>query len=238
MIGNAQIDDSHINTLSATKITSGYLNSQVIQVGGLDGGVAGGGYILIESRNGFRKLDYVDSAGVPRVRIGRRNNFPERFYDGLYVWDQNGKEILTANGLGVFVAGAEQLLPNSVSTAHFSGNSELNFVSAPQSAGVGNVSFWTVNIMKNYLFQARLVINAPGGQIIIPLLSANANELSAFEVKNEPIYLVPSASYSAWVEEISPSDFGGIPRGTWFRATSYPFPRTNPYKITVMEFKR
>jgi predicted phage tail protein len=238
MIGNAQIDDSHINTLSATKITSGYLNSQFIQVGGLDGGVAGGGYIIIESRVGYRKLDYVDDGGIPRVRIGRRNNYPERPYDGLYVWDQNGKEILTANGLGVFVAGADQLLPNSVSTAHWSGNSEINFVSAPQSQGVGNISFWTVNTLRGYGVYSRLVIQAPNGNIIVPLFSPDGFQVNGFEIKNEPVFLASSSFYSGWIEEISPSDFGGIPRNTWFRATSYPFPRQNPYKITVMEFKR
>jgi hypothetical protein len=123
--GNGKIDGARITSLTAGQITSGTINSQYIQVGGLDGGVAGGGYLLLESRTGHRKLDYIDSNGVARVRIGRHGNTPNLPLDGLYVWDQNGKAILTANGLGVQVVGTDNITSGAVTTARFENSHTL-----------------------------------------------------------------------------------------------------------------
>ena len=235
LIAHANIDDAHINTLSATKITSGMIHTKFIDIGDRNDGR---GFITIEARDGFRHMAYYDMAGIQRVLIGQPLQQPDRARDGLYVRDMNGTEILSANGLGVLIAGADQLRANSVAVIHASNNSNISFVTAPQSQNILNNSLWTVNIAHNYEAFARLTITRAGSTIHIPVLSQVGTADSAPNIANRQISLAPSTLYSAYIEEISASSFGGIPANTWFKASDYPFPRQNPYMITVLEVKR
>jgi|GEM_PF-3565158 len=128
-IANGTILNAFITNLSADRISSGMINSKYIDVGDR---ADGGGFITIESRDGYRHLAFYDGqkpAGVRRVLIGRPNKTAAKELDGLYVYDMNGKAILTANGLGVEVAGSANI-----------GNSSITQVASSNSGGLLN---WT-----------------------------------------------------------------------------------------------
>jgi predicted phage tail protein len=235
-IANGTILNAFITNLEADRINSGMINSKWIDVGNR---YDGGGFITIESRDGYRHLAYYDQRNIQRVLIGRPWQTADILRDGLYVRDHNGKDILTATGLGVQIAGQEQLLGNSVSVAHWSEDSNIAFWTAPSTNGIQNISLWTVRVAREYQPWARLVITSAGGTIYIPVGRYYGSVgLTAHDIINMPIALSGSLYHQAWVEEISNVTFGGIPAGTWYKASAYPFPRENPYKITVLEVKR
>jgi predicted phage tail protein len=125
-IGQAQINTGHVNDLSVTKLTGGIINAQYIRVGDA---IANYGHVNIESRDGNRFLSYVDGAGVERVKMGQSGATPNRVLDGLYVRDINGKNILTANGLGVEIAGTDQLVAGATYGMNFINSHTLGFSS-------------------------------------------------------------------------------------------------------------
>lgn len=110
--GNGKIDDVYIRDLRASKITSDTIGSERIQVGGNYGQDVN--CIAIEGRAGYRALRYHDARGITRVEIGQNAPTPDINRDGLIVRDVNGKIILHANGLGVQIAGTEQIVSGAV----------------------------------------------------------------------------------------------------------------------------
>ena len=234
-INNLAVLDAFIQNLSATKIGSGSINAKVIDVGNRNDG---GGYITIDSLDGKRHLAYYDQANVPRVLIGRRFAAPNVDLDGIYVWDKNRKEILSANGLGVKIAGTDQLMDNATAVCHYSDNSNLSFWTAPISQGVQNTTLWSVSVHRDYITYSRLVIQNAAGVIILIVGMDYPGTGTGHEVINKPLVLPASTFHSAYIQELSNAAIGGIPANTWFNASDYPFPRTNPYKITVLEVKR
>lgn len=173
-IGQAQIDDGHINNLSAGKITSGTINSQFLQIGTLGGGF---GNIQIESRNGFRRIVYVDGNNTPRVALGQFGAAPNLDLDGLYVWNRFGQEVITANGLAVNIVGTLNINGEAVTTGKIQSGatSQMTYALAPtiamvssaggnvvvQSTGIAtvpNVSSTFVRILANGIEIARKTV--------------------------------------------------------------------------------
>ena len=115
--GNGKIDGAYINNLEASKITSGTLGSQRIQVGGTFGQDRDA--IVIEGQNGYRAIRYHDSNGITRVEIGQNRPAPNPSLDGFYVRDINGKVLIGANGFGVDILGTSSLNMNAVTKMHF-----------------------------------------------------------------------------------------------------------------------
>jgi predicted phage tail protein len=115
-IGLAQINTGHVEELNVDRLRGGIVNAQYIRIGDQTPGL---GFIDIESRSNHRALRFVDSAGVTRVSIGQNGPTPNRVLDGLYVRDLVGKDILTANGLGVAVAGMENLVAGATYNMSF-----------------------------------------------------------------------------------------------------------------------
>lgn len=236
-INSATVLNAFITNLTADRIGSGIINTKTIEIGNKSDG---GGWVAIDSTNGKRAITYNDSQvpSIERVRIGRVGTSPNPLTDGLYVRDNKGKDILTANGLGVQIAGTDQLTSNAVAVVHFSGNSNLSFWTAPVSQGIQNSTLWTVSVIRDYLTYSRLVIQNAAGVIIIPVGRIYGGTNIGHEVINHPVILPGSTFHSAYVQEISSSSFGGIDANTWYNASDYPFARDNPYKITVLEVKR
>jgi predicted phage tail protein len=124
--GNGKIDGARINSLDAGRITSGSIQSQWIDVGDRNDG---GGFITIESRFGYRHLAYYDQNNIQRVVLGRPNPNPNPLFDGLYVRDMAGKNILTANGLGVEIVGTGNIVGGAVTAARFENTHTLGTTS-------------------------------------------------------------------------------------------------------------
>jgi predicted phage tail protein len=152
MIGELQVDDGHINTLTASKITSGFIHTKWIDIGNRNDGR---GFVTIEARDNLgRHIAFYDMAGIQRVLIGSPWSTPARERDGLYVRDMNGKDILSANGLGVLIAGENQLLGGSTMNIHYFPNTvQFGFQSAPrtpidvpENQKVVNRTLWTARI--------------------------------------------------------------------------------------------
>lgn len=184
-IGHAQIDDAHINNLSVNKLRGGLINAEYIQIGNSS---PGWGTISIESRFNYRQMRFIDANGIYRVVFGQAGAGPNIVTDGLYVRDMNGKDILTANGLGVQIAGEHQLHANSVVNIHyFPGTVEFGYWSAPN----------TQNIANRTLFTARFT--RPNG----------GSTRFRFKVNNEPWY--------EWdnIEGFPPNTFYNVPSGVW-----------------------
>lgn len=141
--GNGKIDGAYINNLEASKITSGVLGSQRIQVGGNFGQDVDA--IVIEGQFGYRAIRYHDARGTCRVEIGQNRPSPNPELDGFYVRDVNGKEIIKANGFGVQIMGENQLTASSVVNVHyFPGSPDFAFFSAPNTQGIANRTLWTL----------------------------------------------------------------------------------------------
>jgi hypothetical protein len=170
------------------------------------------------------------------VEIGQPTGIPDPAIDGLIVRDRNGKTLLHANGFGVEIAGTEQLNQNAVVSIHNSEDSNIAFHSYP-TAGI--TSLWTIRVLPDYnnVF-ARLVMTTPQGNYYHPLGVDWDAKWVVHPIVNLPLVIAGNFGVFGWVEEISNSDLPGIPRNTWYRASSYPFARRNPYKITVLEVKR
>lgn len=230
-IGQGQIDDGHINTLSANKITAGMINAQYIDVGNR---ADGRGFITIEARFGYRHMAYYDSAGIQRVMFGQPGPNPNRIQDGLYVRDMNGKDILTANGLGVFVAGSDQLTDRSVTNLYAVTNSStLQFVSSPAYQGIGNqclLSFTTPlsNLDTNYWgdYPFRLLFN---GNVVRRMYNVG--------FVNVPFTLPASTTCTFQFQIFTPSDNAN--NGWWPLEHSYPTTGVwGPWQFTCLEVKR
>lgn len=144
-IANAKIVDAQIVSVSASRIKTGAINATWVDVGDRNDG---GGFITIESRDGYRHLAFYDQAGIQRVLIGRPWASAARERDGLYVRDMNGADILSANGLGVQIAGEAQLRGNSVANIHYSpGTPDFGFWSAPSTYGIPNRCLFTLRMV-------------------------------------------------------------------------------------------
>lgn len=233
--GNGKIDGARINSLDAGKITTGQLGAAYIQIGGVFGQPQGN--ISIEGRFGYHAIRYNDANAITRVEVGQNAPTPDVNRDGLIVRDRNGKIILHANGLGVLIAGTDQLAANSVAVIHSSDNSDISFFTAPQSQGIQNTSLWSVSVVRGYNMRARLVINIGGGTLHLYFSNVEHAE-AGHDIINKPLLLNSGAYCEAYVEEFTNATIGGIPMNTWYKASSYPFNRMNPYKISVLEVKR
>ncbi len=115
-IASATVLNAFITDLSADKIGSGRIQSKYIEVGDERDG---GGWISINANNGARAITYFDQNRRARVHIGRNTNIPDPINDGLYVRDQNGKDILTATGLGVEIAGAKNVTNKAITQIQY-----------------------------------------------------------------------------------------------------------------------
>jgi hypothetical protein len=213
------------------------INSKYIDVGDRNDK---GGYVTIESRFGYRHLAYYDSQtpAVQRVLIGRPNVSPDPNFDGLYVRDRFGKNILTANGLGLLVAGQDQLQGNSVTAVHANNSSDLSFGSSARTQSIDNSLLVTVNVYKGYNAFARLAITDPSGVRYIQFGLDATGESFSPSIINQPVGVVPSSVVSLNVQEIYNFTVGKFPAFTWFNASQYPIARTNPYRLVVLEVKR
>ena len=204
----------------------------------------GRGFITIEARDGYRHMAYYDHAGIQRVMFGQPGQNPNRVMDGLYVRDVNGNDILTANGLGVRVAGQDQLVSNAVTVIHSADGPNISFVSAPRSPAFGpyvavpNNTLWTVSVAVQFAPYARLAISDPSGVRYLPLGLEVGTAEGLHPIINIPANVSPSSLVTGVIQEISSSDMPGIPRNTWYNASSYPYARRSPYKIVVLEVKR
>jgi predicted phage tail protein len=144
-INSATILNAYVTELSADRITGGRINAKYIEVGDSRDG---GGWIAINASNGFRHIAYHDQRGTQRVLIGRPWQTPDIIRDGLYVRDQNGKDILTATGLGVQIADENQLRGGSTSNVHsFPGALDIGFWSAPSTHGIPNRTVWNLSMV-------------------------------------------------------------------------------------------
>lgn len=115
--------DAYIRSLDAGKIRSGTIDAQFIQVGGnIPGRPAIDGAVTIWSQGGHRSIRYYDVVGTERVVIGQLSNVGNestRPFDGLYVRGVDGREILTANGLGVNIVGTDNITSGAVSASMY-----------------------------------------------------------------------------------------------------------------------
>jgi predicted phage tail protein len=241
-IANGTILNAYISNLSADRIGSGSINSKFIDVGSP---APGEGFITINATaapdgGNYRYLAYFDNQIPPiaRVFIGRVGTRPNAVTDGLYVRDMSGKDILTANGLGVRVAGQDQLLGNSVTSVHAENTSDMQFVSAPSTQNISNMTLVTVNVAASYFQYARLAITDSSGVRYVEFGANSGGQYFGTSLINHPVGVVANSVVRLNVQEISNADFGGIPRNTWFNASAYPFPRQNPYRLVVLEAKR
>jgi predicted phage tail protein len=236
-IATGTILNAFITNLEADRINSGMINSKYIDVGDRNDK---GGYVTIESRFGYRHLAYYDSQtpAVQRVLIGRPNVSPDPNFDGLYVRDRFGKNILTANGLGLLVAGQDQLQGNSVTAVHANNSSDLSFGSSARTQSIDNSLLVTVNVYKGYNAFARLAITDPSGVRYIQFGLDATGESFSPSIINQPVGVVPSSVVSLNVQEIYNFTVGKFPAFTWFNASQYPIARTNPYRLVVLEVKR
>lgn len=217
-INNASVLDAFIQNLSADKIKAGAINATWVDVGNR---ADKGGFITIESRDGFRHLAFYDQNNVQRVLIGRPNATPNVVLDGLYVRNQFGQDVLTANGLGVNIVGTGQIVGGAVSAMVASISSQVSMQSA-----VGGYIVVTATgssaLVNATDFVVRLSING----------SAFAMQSTTGFYSVTGVATAAAGSVLTFRCEAAPSV-----NGPW--ALTEQFPNAgNPHRIFAVEYKR
>jgi hypothetical protein len=170
-IERGTIYSGHIVNMTFDKLAGGLLGPQFLQVGGTYG--IGRSCIEIEGRFGYHALRYKDQNQITRVEIGQNAPTPDANRDGLIVRGIDGRVILHANGLGVQIAGTDQILNRSITNLHYvKGDYNLSFIASQSYQNYPNHFMMTVESPAAAQYLQRITIN---GQAIIEF-GYNAND--------------------------------------------------------------